>query len=353
MIKDFLPKKSKIAVGLSGGVDSAVAAYLLKQQGFDVVGVHMQCWDYDAKGCTGKKDRADAVTVATLLDIPFISLDFQKEYKQRVLEHFFAEYKAGRTPNPDIACNKEIKFGLFLNWALTNGYSHIATGHYALLTKDAFYALTVPKDKTKDQTYFLYQLGQKELSHAVFPLGTYTKKEVRAIAREQNLPVANKEESFGICFIGDIDLREFLASNAGFIPMQGHVLDTRGNIIGTHMGAYAFTVGQRHGFTINKYQGKPQYVVEKRSVTNELVVGSYAECLSSEFALNTIHWLGQTYGSPLVCECRIRHLGQFYPCTVDPNTLSVSLQSPAFAVASGQSAVFYQDGVVLGGGVIA
>lgn len=348
-----IPKNSKIAVGLSGGVDSAVSAFLLKQQSFEVVGVHMQCWDYDAKGCTGTKDRADAVEVATLLGIKFISLDFQEEYKQKVLDHFFAEYKAGRTPNPDVLCNKEIKFGLFLNWALTNGYSHIATGHYATLTKDTFYELARPKDATKDQTYFLYQLGQKELSHAVFPLGDCTKKEVRKIALAENIPVAQKDESFGVCFIGNIDLKDFLATNAGFVPKLGNVLDTDGNIIGTHMGAYAFTAGQRHGFTINKYQGEPRYVLKKDVATNEIVVGSHAECMSDKFALSNIHWIGKTFEKPMSCKCRIRHLGQLYVCEVNPTTLHVSLDQPAFAVASGQSAVFYKDDVVLGGGVIA
>jgi len=348
-----IPKNSKIAAGLSGGVDSAVSALLLKQQGFEVVGVHMQCWDYDAKGCTGKKDRADAVAVATLLGIKFISLDFQEEYKQKVLDHFFAEYRAGRTPNPDVLCNKEIKFGLFLNWALANGFSHIATGHYAALNKNTFYELARPKDETKDQTYFLYQLGQKELSHAIFPLGDYTKKEVRKIALVENIPVAQKDESFGVCFIGNIDLKDFLATNAGFVPKAGNVLGVDGNIIGTHMGAYAFTAGQRHGFTINKYQGEPRYVLKKDVATNELVVGSYADCMSNEFALSNIYWMGKTFDKPIRCKCRIRHLGQLYACEVNPITLNVSLDQAAFAVASGQSAVFYKDDVVLGGGVIA
>ena len=348
-----VPINSKIAVGLSGGVDSAVSALLLKQQGFEVSGIHMQCWDYDARGCTGKKDRADAVEVATLLGIKFISLNFQEEYRQKVLDHFFAEYQAGRTPNPDVLCNKEIKFGLFLNWALANGYSHIATGHYAALNKSTFYELTRPKDATKDQTYFLYQLGQKELSHAIFPLGDYTKKEVRELALKNNIPVAQKDESFGVCFIGNIDLKDFLATNAGFMPKLGNVLDVDGNIIGSHMGAYAFTIGQRHGFTLNKYQGEPRYVLKKNVATNEIIVGSQADCMSSVFAITNIHWVGKVFEQPFTCDCRIRHLGQLYPCSVNPSSLTVSLEKPAYAVASGQSAVFYKDGLVLGGGVIA
>lgn len=352
MKKASLQNIGKIAVGLSGGVDSAVVAYLLKDAGLDVTGVHLQCWDYDAKGCTGKRDRADAVEVATQLGIQFLSLDFQNEYKRKVLDYFFCEYKAGRTPNPDVLCNREVKFGLFLNWALDNGFSHIATGHYASIKKNTFYDLRMPEDTSKDQTYFLYQLGQKELSHVIFPLGQYLKREVREIALKQNLPVAQKPESFGVCFIGDINLTDFLVTNAGFNLTQGIVRDTHGSIIGTHNGAYAFTIGQRHGFTVTKYQGRPLYVLQKDVIANELIVGDYEDCLLDKFNLTNVHWIAERFISNLECDCRIRHLGQLYSCRFNPTTLEVNLVQKAFGVASGQSAVFYQDGRVLGGGII-
>jgi tRNA-specific 2-thiouridylase len=354
-VKRTFPKNSKIAVGLSGGVDSSVSAFLLKEQGFDVVGVHMQCWDYDSKGCNGKQDRADAVATASLLDIPFVSLDFQKEYSDLVMEYFYREYRLGRTPNPDILCNKEIKFGLFLDWTLQNGFDFVATGHYAKVEFDEelkLYTLNQPKDLSKDQTYFLYALNQKQLGKTIFPLADLDKKDVRKIAQEQHLPAAIKPDSVGICFVGDVDIRDFLKQQDGFNEELGDVLNTEGKIIGQHNGAVFFTIGQRHGFTITKYTGVPLYVLSKDTEKNEIVVGTYEECMRDSFDLEGVSWLGNEISSQFKCEVRVRHLGQLYHGTVDPGSKVVKLDSKAFGIAPGQSAVFYKNGVVLGGGVI-
>ena len=196
----------KIAVGLSGGVDSAVSALLLKKQGYEVVGVYLHCWNNDSSGCGADEDKKSALKTALEIGIPFKILDFSKEYMSRVIDYFYREYRAGRTPNPDVMCNSEIKFGLFLKWAMENGFDYVATGHYA--KKDGL-KLMIPKDKHKDQTYFLWKLGQKELKKVLFPLGDYTKNEVRELAKKARLSVADRKDSQGICFVGKVDVRDF------------------------------------------------------------------------------------------------------------------------------------------------
>ncbi len=350
-----IPKKSKIAVGLSGGVDSSVSALMLKKAGFEVTGVHMQCWDYDAKGCTGKQDRADAVATASVLGLPFIALDFVREYSDLVMKYFYSEYKAGRTPNPDILCNKEIKFGLFLDWALQQGFDYVATGHYAGIDFNAtsgLYELLRPVDLSKDQSYFLYALNQDQLSHAVFPLSNITKSDVRRLAQLNGLPSASKPDSVGICFVGNVEIRDFLKQNAGFKEEKGPVLNLSGKVIGEHNGAVFFTIGQRHGFTLSEYTGVPMYVLSKNVEQNEIVVGTYAECMLSEFEIASFHWIGTPIEGAVDCEIRIRHLGQLYNGSVNVALGKVILQQQAFGVASGQSAVFYKNNKVLGGGII-
>jgi tRNA-specific 2-thiouridylase len=205
------PKK-KVAVGLSGGVDSSVSAHLLLQAGYDVVGVHMKCWDSKGDGCTADQDRADAVEVASKLGIEFRALDYVKEYNERVISYFYAEYEAGRTPNPDVMCNKEIKFGLFFDWAMQNGFDFVATGHYAQVRQNAggVYELLRGVDDSKDQSYFLYLLDQERLSKVLFPVGHLPKKEVRLLAEALGLKTAAKPDSVGICFVGEVDIKEFL-----------------------------------------------------------------------------------------------------------------------------------------------
>jgi tRNA-specific 2-thiouridylase len=356
-------QKKKVAVGLSGGVDSSVAALLLKKEGYDVTGVYIQCWDAKADGCAADEDKAYAVQTAGKLGIKFVHLDFKEHYKKKVIQYFYDEYKAGRTPNPDVLCNREIKFGLFFDWAMEEGFDFIATGHYArirpsqgqTLGKSHLYELLMGKDKSKDQSYFLYLMTQKQLAKTLFPIGDLTKKEVRKIAEEEDLPSAKRPDSMGICFIGEVDTKEFLKKRLK--EKNGKVLNTEGEVIGEHDGAWFYTIGQRHGFKVDKYFGKPLYVISKDVEKDELVVGFKEEVYSEEFEVTEIHWAS---GNPmekgkLECLVRIRNLGKLIDAKVsgeDSNKLTVKLSERAFGVAPGQSAVFYKGNVVLGGGVI-
>jgi len=344
-------KNKKVAVGLSGGVDSAVAAYLLKEQGYDVTGVYIQCWDARADGCTAEEDRADAAKVASHLDIKFKSLDFVKEYKAKVIEYFFDEYKAGRTPNPDVLCNKEIKFGMFLDWALKEGFDYVGTGHYAKIEeKDGIYSLYMGKDITKDQSYFLYLLDQDQLSKALFPLGEMKKAQVRKIAEKIGFHNAEKPDSVGICFIGEVDIRKFLEKRIK--PKIGDVVNKKDEVIGEHDGIWFYTIGQRHGFRVNKYHGLPLYVIDKDASENKLVVGYAKDGEKDAFYVENVHWLVEKPKKDLNCEVRIRHLGELCPVNISISDVRVFLEHPIFGVAPGQSAVFYENGKVLGGGVI-
>lgn len=339
-----------VAVGLSGGVDSAVAAALLKEQGHTVKAVYLDCWQ-KGTGCATDEDRKDAVQVAAKLDLPFQVFDFKDEYRELVLNYFYREYREGRTPNPDIICNQEIKFGLFREKALPElGVEAIATGHYVRRQqRDDSYHLLRGIDEGKDQSYFLYRLGQTELSQSLFPIGHLTKEEVRTTARRLDLPNWDKPDSQGLCFVGKIDLVDFLRRE---LPeKEGPVLNTDGQRIGTHRGAWFYTIGQRHGFDIQKYQGVPQYVLEKRD--NCLVVGPRRAAFQDAFRLEDLAWiLGQPYsGSGLI---RIRHLGKLLPGQIhlEDNGARVQLKEPVFAVAPGQSAAIYREEELLGGGII-
>ncbi len=344
----------KVAVGLSGGVDSSVTAYLLKEQGYDVTGIYMTCWEARVDGCRSDEDRKDAVRVAAKLGIKFESLDFIKPYKEKVIEYFYSEYKKGRTPNPDILCNKEIKFGLFLDWAAENGFDAIATGHYAQNEYiNNSYKLLMGLDKTKDQSYFLYRLGQYELAKTLFPLGRYLKEDVRAIAKREDLHTYNKPDSVGICFIGEVDIKEFLKKHIK--PKNGNVINTKGEIIGVHDGVWYYTIGQRHGFTITKYVGLPLYVVGKNIAKNELIVGFVQDASVDKFYVSDINWIVKKPQLPLKCMVRIRHLGLLYKAIISeisPDKLLISLEDSVFAIADGQSAVFYSENELLGGGII-
>lgn len=379
--KALFNRPVKVAVGLSGGVDSSVSAYILKELGFEVVGVHMQCWDYNLPGCKGNDDRRDAIKIASQLGISFKDLDFEKEYKEKVLGYFFDELKAGRTPNPDIMCNKEIKFGLFLNWAIKEGFDYIATGHYARIkrsvddlkkamvrTKTGFiYDLLSGIDESKDQSYFLYRLGQKELSHSLFPLGEFLKADVRKLATDVGLVTSNKPDSVGICFIGDIDPKKFIKEHVEVRP--GPVKNLAGEVIGEHEGVELYTIGQRHGFTLTKYTGLPVYVVKKEASTNTLYVGFAKDTEVKEFVVEDLSFVGgvgdSTQGLLLnnyqkKLKVRIRNLGEMFPCRVfseppsnsEVTSLKVVLDDCIFGVAAGQSAVFYLEGVVVCGGLI-
>lgn len=357
--------KKRVALGMSGGVDSSVAAHLLVEQGYEVTGVFLECWR--APGCRSEEDRKDALKVALSLGIPFEVLDFKQTYKDKVVEYFFDEYEAGRTPNPDVLCNKEIKFGLFYEWAINQGFEYVATGHYANITINSSNTkfLSIPKDSHKDQTYFLHLLHQNHIEHILFPLGNLTKPEIRALAKEKNIHVATKKDSVGICFIGDINVHEFLKERLGENP--GDVVDTSGVVIGKHQGLWFYTIGQRHGFTIEnktlvnqsdgttieKHNIPPFYVVGKKPKENQLVVGFGADTYFSSFTVENLHWIANppTQTQLLV---RIRHTGNLLPCNLDGVT--VTLSEPTQGIAEGQSAVFYlqhKDAIIcLGGGVI-
>lgn len=355
--------REKVAVGLSGGVDSAVSAYLLKREGYDVVGVHLVCWD-EGPGCKASRDRQDALKVAMALEIPFEVLDFQKEYKERVIDRFYDDYAKGLTPNPDVWCNSEIKFGMFLEWAISEGFDKIATGHYAEVRKveeedQTRWGLFMPKDKWKDQTYFLYRLGQEELGRAMFPLGSYEKKEVRKIASEVGLPVADKKDSQGICFVGDVDISEFL--HRRLQDNEGEVVDTSGRVVGKHRGVWFYTIGQRGGWQVSanfqkKFGGEIPvfYVVDKDVKNNRLVVGFGAETYRESLMVSDLSWVGSKRVNEDGFRTRIRHGG----CLIGARgewsgeKMRVELDEPQRGVAAGQAAVFYEGDELLGGGVI-
>lgn len=340
----------KVALGMSGGVDSSLCAHLLVEQGYEVTGVYLECWR--APGCRTDQDRADALKVALSLDISFKVLDFKEAYHDRVVEYFFDEYEAGRTPNPDVMCNKEIKFGLFYDWAMKNDFDFVATGHYAK-TEDG--QLLTPHDLWKDQTYFLYLLTQEQLEHTLFPLSEMMKKDVRNEAQKRKIHVADKKDSVGICFIGDIDVREFIKERLGEKP--GEVVDTQGNVIGSHDGVWFHTIGQRHGFTINPNTTSmpPYYVIAKDADKNQLVVGFGPEAYRDEFKILDIHLIDQSQKLPEDLFIRIRHTGKIIPAKLEKN--KIKLAEPIKGIAAGQSAVFYkkvdkEKFLCLGGGVI-
>lgn len=358
-----LVQRPRVALGMSGGVDSSLSAHLLKEQGYDVTGVYLECWR--APGCRSEEDRKDALKVALELDLPFQVLDFKQQYKDRVVEYFFEEYEAGRTPNPDVMCNKEIKFGLFYDWAMAEGFDYVATGHYAQVDHEQP-ALVSAADTHKDQTYFLYLMQPQQLRHTLFPIGHLTKPEVRAEADKRGIHVADKKDSVGICFIGDINVHEFLFERLGENP--GEVVDTQGHVIGSHQGLWFYTVGQRHGFEIqaktvitqgdgtkvSKHNIPPFYVIAKKPAENQLVVGFGADTYRDMFSVSNLHWITPpATNQPLWV--RIRHTGKLLPCTLEAG--QVTLETAVQGIAEGQSAVFYQiQGEntyhCLGGGVI-
>ena len=385
---------TRVFVGMSGGVDSSVAAALLVEQGYDVTGVYMKNWSEDLPGmhCPWADDVADAKRVAVGLGIDFRVFDFQKEYKQNVVDYMIREYQAGRTPNPDVMCNQEVKFKLFLEASLAAGAEYIATGHYARtflpvgpVARSApenfsdelktFSGATPPRatrrtgsclsegrlfrahDDNKDQTYFLYRVTSEALAKTMFPLGDFTKAEVRQMAKERGLWTASKKESMGICFVGQVGIREFLSEYVGTSP--GDIIDQQtGAVIGRHDGAIFYTLGQRHGLDIGG--GLPYYVVGKDMTKNEVYVSrsiDNANLWRKELTLTDVHWIGQppkdgTY------QIRVRHRAPLINAEVarvnddTGEKVTVKLSEPQRAVAPGQSAVIYDGEECLGGGII-
>jgi tRNA-specific 2-thiouridylase len=346
-------KTPKVYVGLSGGVDSSVAAALLKEQGYDVVGVYLKNWSDDSFGnCPWEQELADAKAAAKHIGVPIISWNFEREYRAKVIEYFFAEYAAGRTPNPDVVCNKEIKFGLFLNKAFVEGADFVATGHYArIIERSGKKFLAQPKDLYKDQTYFLYTLTDEQLDRVLFPLADITKVEVRAIAKGLGLPNAEKLDSQGICFVGEVNVVNLLKSR---LPENvGPIITTDGNVIGQHSGAWFYTIGQRHGLGVGG--GIPYYVVAKDMDTNTLTVAAgdgHPALYTRRMIVDDLIWRGS--GGRQRVEVRIRHGAPLVSATlsIGGNRGVVCFSEEQRAVTPGQAAVVYTDGVVLGGGVI-
>ena len=340
----------KVFVGLSGGVDSALSAALLKEQGYDITGVFIRAWQPDWLPCTWREERRDAMRVCLTLDIPFLFLDAEQEYKQGVVDKMLEEYKKNRTPNPDVLCNREIKFGIFWEFAKEHGADFIATGHYAQIVNGK---LKEGKDKEKDQSYFLWTLTQEDLSHTLFPVGGMEKSEVRELAKKFELPVAEKKDSQGICFMGDVSMEDFLSHYIEAKP--GKVVNAEGEEIGDHKGLIYYTIGQRHGFEApsNKSSEKPLYVVAKNSKKNLLVVSENPVDLSpTKILIDKPSW--STVPEQGELTCRIRYRGEKLPCELSlvGKKLSVEFTEPVRGLSLGQSIVFYLHDLCLGGAVM-
>ncbi|KFN44500.1 tRNA 2-thiouridine(34) synthase MnmA [Arenimonas oryziterrae] len=356
------PRSARVIVGVSGGVDSSVTALVLKQQGESIAGLFMQNWDEDESGeCRAEDDRRDAIGVCGRLGIPFFARNFAREYWSGVFEHFLSEYRAGRTPNPDVLCNREIKFKTFLDEARALGAEKIATGHYAQVGwRDGRWRLLRGADGDKDQTYFLHQLGQEQLAATLFPIGHLPKAEVRRLAAEAGLPTAQKKDSTGICFIGERDFRDFLGQ---YIPAQrGDIRSVDGSKVGEHDGVFYYTLGQREGLHIGGVKGRPAapwFVVGKDVATNVLFVdqGTDSEWLHSRLLdSEPAHWVGGAPpGTRLRCTAKTRYRQRDEDCEVtvrDDGSVSVRFDRPQRAVTPGQSVVFYAGDECLGGAVI-
>jgi tRNA-specific 2-thiouridylase len=342
-----------VYVGMSGGVDSSVTAALLKQQGYSVTGVYMKNWTQDIAGveCPWKQDLADARAAAAVIDIPFKVMDFQAEYKQQVVDTMVAEYQAGRTPNPDVMCNQEIKFKLFLEAALADGADLIATGHYAQVKDGQLLAAT---DTNKDQTYFLYRVTEAALKHTLFPLGDLTKPEVRKLAAEFGLPTATKPDSQGICFVGEVGMKEFLRQYIQAEPGPVIVKAT-GETVGQHEGAIFYTIGQRHGLGIGG--GQPYYVTGKDMAANTVYVTTDPTDLAQDgdhFQLEQAHWINGAPAAGQTYQIRSRYRAELIDGTLEPagNRWKIQLTRAERAISPGQSAVVYDGRRVVGGGLI-
>ena len=349
-------KKQRVIVGMSGGVDSSLTAALLLQQGYEVIGVFMKNWSKDIGDfcCSWSEDLEDARRVAQVLGIRFYVWNFEAEYQKQVIDYFFKEYKAGRTPNPDAMCNREIKFKVFLEKALRFGADFVATGHYARVkkTKDG-YKLLKGKDGNKDQSYFLYTLTQKELSKSLFPIGEYTKPRVRALAKKFKLPTFAKKDSQGICFIGEVDIKELLQQKIK--PRAGKIVDTKGNVLGRHDGVVSYTLGQRGGLDIG---GRgPYYVVSKDLKKNLVIVSDNPDdplLWRKECIVSDITW---TNREPVTKELdvTIRYRHPTIKATIKPlsrGKWQLVFKQAERAITPGQNAVFYHNDELIGGGII-
>ncbi len=369
-----MSKKLKVYVGMSGGVDSSLVAALLVEQGYDVTGVYMKNWTADLPGvkCPWAEDLADAKRVAVQLGIDFKVFDFEKQYKHVVVDYMIDEYKKGRTPNPDVMCNQEVKFKLFLDAAMEDGADMIATGHYAKVVDSSWYMVNSKKeadthnlqpttyhlqcavDENKDQTYFLYRITAQALSKTLFPIGEFTKPQVRKMAEKRGLTTAVKKDSQGICFVGQVGIRDFLSLYVD--PKPGEIIDKQsGKVLGRHDGAIFYTFGQRHGLDLGG--GMPYYVVGKDMDKNEIYVTTDLNddnLWKKTINLTDLHWINLAPKDGKY-KIRVRHRAPLVEAVLSPgddNTLKLDLNQPERAIAPGQSVVIYDGDICLGGGII-
>lgn len=348
-------------MALSGGVDSAVSCYLLKKQGYELEAAFMKNWSSTEgllkNDCPWLEDRRSALRVSAFFGIPLHTLDFEKEYQSRVMKYFFESYKAGLTPNPDVMCNKEIKFKLLYDWAMKQGFDYLATGHYAQVKFNSRlkqFELHRSEDEFKDQTYFIYNLGAEQLSHVLFPIGSMKKNKVKALAKKIDLPNAERKESMGLCFVGKIRLKDFLEQKLKVKP--GKIMDQNRKVIGEHQGLHYYTLGQRQGIKVG---GSGPYFVFKKDLDQNILFvtndSADPKLFVSEVTLVSLNWLDPSWSKKKNLFGRYRHQGDLVRITLEKAGLGVRVkfQKPQKAIASGQSLVIYSQKQVLGGGVIA
>lgn len=359
---DIIRKNKKVVVGMSGGVDSSVAAYLLKQEGYDVIGVTMQIWQddesYDSAaegGCCGLSAVDDARRVANMLDIPYYVMNFRREFNEKVIKYFINEYMNGRTPNPCIACNRYVKWEFLLQRSMEIGADYIATGHYARIEKlnNGRYTIRNSVTAAKDQTYALYNLTQYQLSHTLMPVGDYSKDEIRKIAEEIGLSVAKKPDSMEICFVPDNDYAGFISKNTETIISPGNFVDINGNIIGKHKGITNYTVGQRKG--LNLSMGHPVFVLEIRPDTNEVVIGDSSDVFKNGLIADNINYMADEKvdeNKEYVAKIRYNHKGSKCHVKMNGTNIECIFDEPVRAVTPGQAVVVYDGEYVAFGGTI-
>lgn len=357
-------QNKKVVVGMSGGVDSSVAAWLLMQQGYEVIGVTMQIWQDEEEaaqqengGCCGLSAVDDARRVAWQLGIPYYVMNFKREFKSNVMDYFVEEYLRGRTPNPCIACNRYVKWESLLKRSLDIGADYIATGHYARVEQlaNGRYALKKSATAAKDQTYALYNLTQDQLAHTLMPVGEYTKDEIRKMAEDLGLNVAHKADSQEICFIPDHDYARFIEENADAVPGPGNFVDLGGNVIGRHEGITHYTVGQRKG--LNLSMGRPVFVVEIRPETNEVVIGDAEDVFTDSLICDRLNWMAidGLHGKEMQVTAKIRYSHKGAPCIIreiGEGLVECRFLEKVRAVTPGQAVVFYDGDYVAGGGTI-